>query len=63
MPKRKTKLRITLCRSPIGECPKARRTLSALGLKRIRQSVIQPANDSVLGMLAVVGHVVTIEKA
>ncbi len=63
MPKKKAKLSITLHRSPIGECPNTRRTLAALGLRRIGQSVIQPANDSVLGMLAAVGHMVTVEKA
>lgn len=63
MPRKKAKLRITLHRSPIGECPNTRRTLAALGLRRIRQSVVQPANESILGMLAVVGHMVTVEKA
>jgi large subunit ribosomal protein L30 len=63
MARKKPKLRITLTSSPIGECPNARRTLAALGLRRIRQSVIQPANDSVLGMLRVVEHLVTVEKA
>lgn len=62
MPRKKKELRITLCRSRISACPNTRRTLAALGLRRVRQSVTRPANDSVRGMVAVVQHLVTVEE-
>ena len=55
-------LAITQVRSPIGKLPKQRATLRALGLRRIRQTVTQPDNDAVRGMLSKVSHLVEWEE-
>jgi large subunit ribosomal protein L30 len=55
-------LRITLVRSPIGRPWRQKRTLRALGLRRLRQTVEQPDNDAVRGMLASVPHLVRLEE-
>jgi large subunit ribosomal protein L30 len=55
------KLRVTLLRSRIGLLPKQERTLDALGLRRIRQSVVHRESPEVRGMLARVSHLVRIE--
>ncbi len=60
--KQKT-LRITLVRSIIGEKPKVRATVDALGLKRIHQTVEQVDSPSVRGMLEKVNHLVDVEEA
>lgn len=54
-------LKITLRRSLIGCHVKRRRTLKALGLRRIGQSVVQPDNESIRGMLRVVHGLVEVE--
>ncbi len=63
MARKQSTLRITLCRSRIGSCPKVRKTLDALGLTRINQSVMRPANDSVRGMVRAVRHLVKVDEA
>jgi len=63
MASEQTTLRITLHKSRIGSCPKVRKTLDALGLKRINQSVTRPANDSVRGMVRAVRHLVKVDEA
>ena len=56
------KLAITQVRSPIGKLPKQRKTLQALGLRRIRQTVEQPDNPAVRGMINKVSHLVEWEE-
>ncbi|MFP3882652.1 MAG: 50S ribosomal protein L30 [Actinomycetota bacterium] len=56
-------LKITLVRSIIGEKPKVRATVDALGLKRIHQTVEQVDSPSVRGMLEKVNHLVEVEEA
>ncbi len=64
MAKTKAKtLKITLVRSIIGEKPKVRATVDALGLKRIHQAVEQVDSPSVRGMLEKVNHLVDVEEA
>jgi large subunit ribosomal protein L30 len=55
-------VRITLTKSPIGCTPKQRKTLEALGLRKIRQ--VREHNDSPVlqGMLATVHHLIEVEK-
>jgi len=60
LPERKRK--ITLIRSLIGRSPKQVRTLQALGLRKIRQSVVHPQSESLRGMLATVGPFVKVEE-
>ncbi|MGH2626236.1 MAG: 50S ribosomal protein L30 [Anaerolineales bacterium] len=55
-------LRITLVRSPIGYSWRQKRTLRALGLRRMQQTVEQPDNETVRGMLAKVPHLVRLEE-
>jgi large subunit ribosomal protein L30 len=55
------KVRITLVRSPIGRKPNQRRTVEALGLRRIRHSVEKDLNDSLQGMINTVAHLVEVE--
>jgi large subunit ribosomal protein L30 len=55
-------IRITQIKSSIG-CPEdQKRTVKALGLKRIRHSVEQTASPAVLGMVFKVKHLVKVEE-
>ena len=56
------KIKITLIKSPIGYKEKAKKTLEALGLKKINQSVVHNGNDSIVGMLNSVNYLIKIEK-
>jgi len=56
------KLRITQIRSTIGRLPKHRRTIKALGLGRIRKSVVHNDTPQIRGMVASVKHLVTMEE-
>ena len=52
------KLNITLKRSAIGSSATQRRTLEALGLKKLNQTVTQPDNPGTRGQLSKVAHLV-----
>ena len=56
------KIKITLTKSPIGYKQKAKRTLEALGLKKINQSVEHNITDSIMGMIDTVNYLVKIEE-
>ncbi len=56
------KIRISLVRSVIGSKPNQRRSVKALGLKRIGSSVEHEATPPVLGMVNVVSHLVKVEE-
>jgi large subunit ribosomal protein L30 len=56
------KIRIHLVRSPIGSKPACRRTVAALGLRRLGASRQLEATPAVLGMLRNVGHLVEVEE-
>lgn len=55
-------LRIKLIKSQIGRKEKQRRTLSALGLRRLNQVVIKPDNPQIRGMVAHVVDMVEVEE-
>ncbi|WIM71337.1 50S ribosomal protein L30 [Corynebacterium suedekumii] len=55
-------LKITLNKGYVGEKPKTRANLQALGLRKIRQSVIKQDNEAVRGQILVVRHLVTVEE-
>jgi large subunit ribosomal protein L30 len=55
-------LRITLVRSPIGYNKKQKRTVEALGLRRINQTVEQPDAPEIRGMITKVQHLVKVEE-
>ncbi len=56
------KLRITLVKSTIGAIPKHRKTVAALGLKKLNKTVELPDNDAVRGMIWQVKHLVKVEE-
>jgi large subunit ribosomal protein L30 len=56
-------LRITLQRSPIGNPQDQKDTVRALGLRRMHQTVTQPDNLSVRGMVFKVRHLVVVQEA
>ena len=56
------KLKITLVKSTIGAIPKHRKTVEALGLKKLNKTVEMPDNASVRGMIHQVQHLVKVEE-
>ena len=57
------KLKVTLLKSPIGCVPKHRRTVEALGLKKVNKTVELPDNAAVRGMVNQVSYLVKVEEA
>ncbi|OAG27224.1 50S ribosomal protein L30 [Thermodesulfatator autotrophicus] len=55
-------LKITLVRSKYGWSKKQRGTIAALGLRRIRHTVIKPDNPCIRGMIEKVKHLVKVEE-
>ena len=53
---------VTLRRSFIGQKPKTRATLRALGLRKINQTVEHRDDESIRGMVHRVRHLVTVEE-
>ena len=60
--KKQKMLRITLTKSPIGYSERQKRTVRALGLKKLNQTVEQPKNPAISGMITKVAHLVTVEE-
>ena len=56
------KLRITWVKSAIGYAKDQRRTIKALGLRRLNQSVIHDDSTSIRGMINKVRHLVKVEE-
>ncbi len=56
------KLKITLVKSTIGQVPKSRATVAAMGLRKINQSVELPDNASTRGQIQRVRHMVKVEE-
>jgi len=55
-------LRITLVKSPTGYNERQKRTVRALGLRRLNQTVEQADTPVVRGMIAKVPHLVSVEE-
>ncbi|MCL1944253.1 MAG: 50S ribosomal protein L30 [Firmicutes bacterium] len=55
------KIKVTLKKSPIGRLVKHQRTVKALGLKKIGQTVEHNDNVAIRGMLFKVQHLVEVE--
>ncbi len=55
-------LKITLVRSKYGWSKKQRATITGLGLRRIRHTVIRPDNPAIRGMIEKVKHLVKVEE-
>jgi large subunit ribosomal protein L30 len=56
------KLQITLTRSVIGSKPDQRKTVEALGLRKVNQTVEQQDNSAIRGMINKVAHLVTVKE-
>ena len=56
------KLKVTLVNAPIGAVPKHRKTVEALGLKKVNKSVELPNNAATLGMVKQVSYMVKVEE-
>jgi large subunit ribosomal protein L30 len=55
-------LKITQKRSSIGRSPAQRRTLRALGLRKIGHSVVRPDTPDVRGMIFAVRHIIDVTE-
>ena len=56
-------IKVTLVKSTIGRIPKHRKTVEALGLKKVGKTVELPNNDATKGMIAQVSYLVKVEEA
>lgn len=56
------KLKITLVKSTIGSIPKHRKTVEALGLRKVNKTVEMPDNAAIRGMIENVRHLVKVEE-
>jgi large subunit ribosomal protein L30 len=55
------KIKVTLMRSPIGYSLSQKRTVKALGLRRMHQTVEHTDNPVLRGMITKISHLVTVE--
>jgi large subunit ribosomal protein L30 len=55
-------IKITQVKSIIGKLEAQKRTIKALGLKKIRDSVVRNDNAALRGMIECVKHMVTTEE-
>ncbi len=58
-----SKIKVTKVKSAINRTQRQKRTLLALGLKKIGQTVEHEATSNILGMVAKVNHLVSVEEA
>ena len=56
------KLRITLVKSGVGYEKSQRQTLTALGFRRLHQSVVREDSNTLRGMINKVRHLVKVEE-
>ncbi|MCI8508418.1 MAG: 50S ribosomal protein L30 [Bacteroidales bacterium] len=56
------RVKVTLVKSPIGAIPKHKRTLEALGLRKLNKTVELPNNAATKGMTDQVRHLVKVEE-
>ncbi|MCZ2259264.1 50S ribosomal protein L30 [Sporosarcina sp. G11-34] len=57
-----SKLEITLTKSVIGSKPAQRKTVQALGLRKLNQTVEHEDNVAIRGMVNTVSHLVTVTE-
>jgi large subunit ribosomal protein L30 len=57
-----TKIKITQIRSGIGRPLRQKRTLQALGIKKMQHSVEHEATPQILGMVRKIQHLVKVEE-
>ena len=56
------KVKVTLIRSTIGAVPKNKKTIEALGLKKVGKSVELPNNEATMGAVRKVAPYVKVEE-
>ena len=56
-------MQITLIKSTIGQVPKNRATVAAMGLRKLNQTVELPDNSCTRGQIQKVRHMVKVEEA
>jgi len=56
------KINVTLKRSIIGSTQRQKDTIKALGLGKINSTAVHEDTPQVLGMIAKVNHLITVEK-
>jgi large subunit ribosomal protein L30 len=59
---KKKELHVTLIRSSIGRQEVQKRTVEALGLKKLHQTRVLPDNPSMRGMIRKVSHLLSVEE-
>ncbi|GGZ79023.1 50S ribosomal protein L30 [Algibacter mikhailovii] len=57
------KIKVKKVKSAINRTQRQKRTLEALGLKKIGQVIEHDATPNILGMVAKVSHLVSVEEA
>jgi len=55
-------LRVTLVRSPIGYAERQKKTVRALGLRRMNQTVEHADTAQIRGMIAKIPHLLRVEE-
>jgi len=55
-------LKITLVKSTIGAIPKHKKTVQALGLRKMHSTTIKKDNPATRGMISQVSHLVKVEQ-
>ncbi len=56
------KLKITLVKSTIGAIPKHRKTVEALGLRKLNKTVEMPDNAATRGQIQQIRHLIKVEE-
>ena len=56
-------LKVTVVKTTIGAVPKHKKTVEALGLKKLHKTVELPDNEATRGMIKQVQHLVKVEEA
>ena len=56
-------LKVTLVKSTIGAVPKHKKTVEALGLKKLNKTVVLPDNAATRGMVQQVRHLVKVRRS
>ena len=56
-------IKVTLVKSPIGAVPKHKKTVEAMGLRKVNKTVELPDNAATRGMIKQVQHLVKVEEA
>ena len=57
------KLKVTLVKSTIGAVPKHKKTVEAMGLRKLNKTVELPDNAATRGLIQQVQHLVKVEEA